>query len=191
MGEGGGVTMRPGGGHAKGAQFERDICKRMSLWWTGGERDDVFWRTPQSGGRATRRGQKGQKTFGHHGDIQAIDPIGRPLLDHMIFELKCGYGHTSVMDLIDGSGKSTWDKWISGARRVSIESGSRTWALIVRRSNKKIVICVLVDSHLTFLPVTAPMPKHIQVFDVGGNDEWLMVMEFEDFLSWADPGELR
>jgi hypothetical protein len=183
--------MRPGGGHAKGAKFERDICKRLSRWWTRGERDDVFWRTPQSGGRATRRKQKGQGTFGHHGDIQAIDPIGRPLLDHIIFELKCGYGYASVMDIIDGSGKSIWDKWIAGAKRVMIESGSDSWALIVRRSGKKIVICVPVNPDRTFAPVTAPLPKHILVSDVGENDEWLMVMEFEDFLSWADPGELR
>jgi hypothetical protein len=174
--------MRPGGGHAKGAQFERDICKRLSGWWTDGGRDDVFWRTPQSGGRATRRGQKGQKTFGHHGDIQAIDPIGRPLLDSMIFELKCGYGYASVMDLIDGSGKSIWNKWIAGAWRVSAEAGSDSWALIVRRSGKKVVICFPLKGWFRPRDVT-----HITFV----NDSLdLVVMRFEDFLDGFTPEEI-
>lgn len=45
--------MRAGGGKKKGAQFERVICKRLSLWITDGKREDVFWRSAMSGGRAT------------------------------------------------------------------------------------------------------------------------------------------
>ncbi|MBM3120244.1 MAG: hypothetical protein FJ006_12010, partial [Chloroflexi bacterium] len=59
---------------SKGASFERDISRQLSLWWTHGERDDVFWRSSMSGGRATVRAKKGQKTAYQNGDITATDP---------------------------------------------------------------------------------------------------------------------
>lgn len=30
----------------KGARFERKICRVLSLWWSGGKTDRVFWRSP-------------------------------------------------------------------------------------------------------------------------------------------------
>jgi len=45
--------MRKGGGKAKGASFERDICRRLSLWVSAGKQEDVFWRSAMSGGRST------------------------------------------------------------------------------------------------------------------------------------------
>ena len=71
---------KKGGGHAKGSQFERTVCKDLSLWWTKGKRDDVFWRTSGSGARAKTRSKTGEKTFGQYGDVQATDPIGQPLI---------------------------------------------------------------------------------------------------------------
>lgn len=87
---------------AKGSQFERDICRKLSLWWTHGERDDVFWRSAGSGAMATSRMRtKGKSTHGQHGDIHASDPVGEPLLKVCCFELKRGYGKWSPMDVVD------------------------------------------------------------------------------------------
>src|SRR5262245_2386383 len=49
---------------AKGSKFERDLCRQLSLWWSDGKRDDVFWRASQSGGRAKFRGRRGLQTHG-------------------------------------------------------------------------------------------------------------------------------
>lgn len=133
--------MKSGGGHAKGAQFERDICRQLSLWWTGGSRDDVFWRTPQSGGRATTRRKGGKETYGHYGDILAVDPIGIPLLKFMTFELKCGYKGTSPMDLMDGGPNSLWCRWIRNIQHVAHDAKSRYWGLIVKRYGKRVIFC--------------------------------------------------
>ena len=73
---------------AKGSAFEREIAKLLSLWWSDCERDDIFWRTQTSGARATSRKRRGQDTFGQYGDIQACDPVGQPLLDCCIIEIK-------------------------------------------------------------------------------------------------------
>lgn len=96
--------MRPGGGSHKGSSFEREICKRLSLAWTDGERDDVFWRTSGSGARATCRFGRGKATANQYGDICATDPVGVPLTDCFVFELKCGYGRWDLLDLLDGRG---------------------------------------------------------------------------------------
>lgn len=78
-------------GARKGSGFERDLCKQFSLWWTGDERDDVFWRTSGSGGRASVRGKRGVSTYTGHGDMLAVDPIGEPLIRLCCFEFKRGY----------------------------------------------------------------------------------------------------
>jgi hypothetical protein len=80
-----------GKGPRKGSSFERRICKELSLWWSGGERDDIFWRTAGSGARATVRGRKGQTTANSEGDLAALDPIGEPFLQVFHVEMKRGY----------------------------------------------------------------------------------------------------
>jgi len=86
----------------KGPDFEREIPKELSLWWTNGERDDVFWRVKGSGSRAKSRLRKhGKTTYGQHGDIKAEDPIGVPLLKVVTLELKRGYKKWSFLDVLD------------------------------------------------------------------------------------------
>jgi len=76
---------------SKGSQFEREVSKELSLWWSGGTRLDIFWRTPGSGAMAKTRSKTGGSALGQHGDIQATDPIGQPMIDVCSIELKKGY----------------------------------------------------------------------------------------------------
>lgn len=105
----------------KGSNFERDICKQFSRWWSYGERDDIFWRTAGSGARASMRFKKFIPTHDSAGDIMAIDPIGKPFTEKFLIELKRGYGgerrktkdkknkktkqHISVLSMIDNRSK--------------------------------------------------------------------------------------
>ncbi len=73
--------MRPGGGHSKGASFERQVCRDLSLWLTEGKHDDCFWRSAMSGGRATVRFKKGRTSRSQAGDISPISGIGEKLTD--------------------------------------------------------------------------------------------------------------
>lgn len=175
--------MKAGGGHAKGADFERIICRELSLWWSEGKRDDIFWRTPQSGGRATSRGKQGKSTFGHHGDILATDPIGLPLLDFMTFELKCGYARDSLMELIDGTEKAQWYKWITGAMRVKDESGSKYWCLIVKRPRRRVLICYPWSMNVAM--GCDPWPEGAVIRHPVSRD--LLVIPFDDFLARVSP----
>jgi hypothetical protein len=76
---------------SKGANYERDICKRLSLWWTSGKRDDIFWRTAGSGARATARMKNGLKTKNSAGDVGFIHPIGEDFVNFFHVTLKKGY----------------------------------------------------------------------------------------------------
>lgn len=122
---------------AKGSQFERGFCRKLSLWWTYGERDDIFWRSSGSGARATQRSKRGKKTSGSYGDVSAIDPSGFPLLKHLVIELKRGYNSHSITDLIDGKAKPLYLQWIDKLEKERKEAGADGWMLIVRKDHRK------------------------------------------------------
>lgn len=80
--------MRPGGGKQKGAAFERDTCVMLSQWVSHGRREDLFWRTAMSGGRATVAGKRGANLAAQAGDISAVHKMGHVLTADFYFELK-------------------------------------------------------------------------------------------------------
>jgi len=130
---------------AKGSNFEREICKLLGLWWTGGKRDDVFWRTAGSGARATMRSKTNQNTFGQYGDVQATDPIGQPLIDLCTIEMKRGYSKSTFADLIEDSTTHNakpcmYANFITQAKTDAKKASAPWWMLIVKRDRKKPII---------------------------------------------------
>jgi len=75
----------------KGQDFERDTCKKLSLWYSNGEREDYFWRTAGSGARATSRFKKAKSTENSAGDVGYLDISGKPFIDYFMLELKRGF----------------------------------------------------------------------------------------------------
>lgn len=129
----------------KGGDFERSFCRELTAWWTDGEFADVlFWRTAMSGGRATTRKKKGQKTNqAHCGDIAAIDAQGKPLTELVTFELKRGYRGCNLHDLLDRTNKSATPvlyEWIDQARTAARSAGSPFWAIVHRRDRRAAMI---------------------------------------------------
>lgn len=97
--------MKTGGGSSKGGAFERAGCRRLSLWVSKGQRDDLFWRTATSGGRATfMLRTKGQLNLAQAGDLTAIDELGFPLAAQYLVEFK-SYGKLQIAEgLVKGTG---------------------------------------------------------------------------------------
>lgn len=75
-------------GKRKGSEFERQICRDLSGWISHGEREDLFWRSAMSGGRATVAAKSGKMLRAQCGDITAVDPAGNILTDNCYFECK-------------------------------------------------------------------------------------------------------
>lgn len=180
---------------AKGASFEREICKRLSLWWTYDHTDDVFWRSSQSGGRATMRARKGKRTAGSYGDITALDPIGEPLLRMFTIELKRGRSHGDPSDLLDCSGNLDKHPFIQAIRQAKAgaeAAGSESWLLIVKRDRR---------TACTFFPADAldpgkalgwckPELTESPIFRYRTHGEDFVGMCLEKFLSRVDPSSL-
>jgi hypothetical protein len=72
----------------KGAAYERQICVKLSRWVSGGKKDDLFWRSAMSGGRATVSAKRGNYLNNQAGDICAVGPEGHALTSEFYIECK-------------------------------------------------------------------------------------------------------
>lgn len=130
---------------SKGAIFERDLCKLLSDWWTGGKRKDVFWRAASSGAMATQRAKSGQTAFGQHGDIQATDPMGQALTRVFSIEAKRGYKEATFWDLINCRETKTgtpkeWEKWWGQAFESKFHSDALSPLLVHKTDRKETIV---------------------------------------------------
>ena len=151
----------------KGSPFEREMCKAFSMWWTKGERNDVFWRSAGSGGMAKTRSKQGGVAFGQYGDIQATDPIGQPLIDACTIELKRGYPKQYIGDMLDKSAKAAqqgYEKFIEQAIIDSKLAKSFSWLLIVRRDKRQALVTMPKRLYLALYGVGAFKPKPIPFY---------------------------
>lgn len=178
---------------AKGASFERQICKRLSLWWTYDSRDDIFWRSSQSGGRATIRARQGKRTAGSYGDITALDPLGEPFMQLFTVELKRGQKHGEPGNLLDRAGsllKHPFLKALRQAQEAHKRAGSLSWLLISKRDQRN--ICVFFPTHL--LASILASAKELLIaspafrYRVDGED--FTGVTLEKFLNSVDPATL-
>jgi len=189
---------------AKGADWERQLCKEFSLWWTDGKRDDIFWRTSNSGGRATMRGKK--STSGQYGDMGFIDPIGKPLIDFCTFEFKRGYPRAVLHDFFDdpvGNSKSVriWEKWICKARAETIRADTHIW-MIVHRRNRREPLVVTTPNLISLLGIQKEFSRSIvpklkaEIWARPNSSEKhsrITVIGFglDDFFMYARPGKIK
>lgn len=181
---------------AKGSDYEREIAKALSMWWTEDEHDAVFWRSSNSGGRATVRSQKGKKTQGQEGDLTATDPIGKPLTDLCLIELKRGYKGASVYDLLDYTesrkGKQVWTGFFQQINRAQVHSGCPYFMLITRR-----------DAHTSIITIPFTLFVHLRSYglhpsshirskvEVDNAEMDVISMRLENFFSFCDPNWIR
>jgi hypothetical protein len=119
--------VRAGGGKQKGSKFEREVCRRLSLWVTDGAKGDVFWRSAMSGGRATvGRGEVRQA-----GDIAAVAPEGYKFCDQWFIE--CKHVRTLNLDSFLIKHTGVLAKFWTKARREA--NRYRRHPLIIARQN--------------------------------------------------------
>lgn len=174
---------------AKGGQFERDLCKKLSLWWTNGERSDIFWRTSGSGARAKTRSKQGQRTFGQYGDIQATDPIGQPLIDVFTIEAKKGYNNHGFFDAVESFGKkdTMWEKFIKQAKEDCKNAGTKGWMLIWKRDRRKSVIWIPMNIYW-LLPLKNTRPgMRIYMRGMGR----MFCTTLDEFLAKVSPEDIK
>jgi len=184
----------------KGSSFERTICKQLSSWWSLGlgqeDRSDIFWRSSQSGGRATQRTKKGLTTFGSYGDIAAVDPIGAPLIKMFTIELKRGSSYSCAGDLLDfktDNHKHVWAKCLQQAIKAHEAAGSEAWLLVCKRDHR-IPIAFLETKVLKLLLRSNPIATKCAVMRLSlvVSKQWVSFvgLPFETFLEEVKPEQI-
>jgi hypothetical protein len=105
---------------AKGGDFERRTCRKLSLWCSKFKRKDLFWRSAMSGGRATIGLAKGEKFANQSGDITSIDQLGHSLIS--MFSVECKFYKRMSLDVLfydtDGLVKPIWKKHVSKSHKL-------------------------------------------------------------------------
>lgn len=168
---------------AKGNSFERAICKQLSLWWTEGKRDDVFWRTASSGGRATQRAKIKKTTAGAAGDITYTDAIGKPLLDFFCFEIKRGYTELNLLDLIDSrQAKPLFLQFWDQVKESTQQAGAKEPIVIFKRDKR--TTCAIVQRSFLDVFLTEQPCLWLEVIS---SDEHLTILPLETFLNLICP----
>ena len=180
---------------SKGQDFERQVCRTLSLWWTDGEDADVFWRNRV---RSTKQSPDAKHQLG---DVTALKTVGAPLVERFSIEIKTGYSKTKkgtrtknipwdLLDLLDGKkdGKKTLlEFWAQCTKDAEISK--RIPLLIFKRDFHQPVVCIsryvlgLIEDFVGEYngPQLRYYPKDsISIFN-------LCFFRLEDFLAYVSP----
>ena len=189
--------MKKGGGSNKGADFERRICKELSLWWTQddpeGSKDNIFWRTSGSGARATQRNKKGLDSNMFSGDVGLLDSRGEDFLKLCIIEIKRGYSlHFDLLNYLDGKKSGGilfefWDKICKESDKLNKEP-----LLILKRDRKDTCIALQTSlisriMHHSGPPLGRKITLEQNFTYVLEKGKRLVILPFSEFLTWARP----
>lgn len=185
----------------KGSEYERQICKELSIWWSGGKRDDIFYRTAGSGSRATVRAKKGRLTADSYGDVMSTHENGKPLTKITVISLKRGYTGkkvkknlhwASVLDIIDTprkfKTKPALKIWWKELLR-DVKAGKRKRGLLIFRRDRKESVIVMSKKTFQYIdnikkymfPYFGPF-CHLQTKGLN-----VYIMKLNDFFYWCDP----
>lgn len=169
-------------GKAKGSSFERSVSKTLSRWWSKEQRDDLFWRSQNSGGRYTIRKRKDLDTYHQGGDICDIHPDAKLFCDIFVCECK-HYKDIGIWTIVTGKGKIK-DWWVKTTDLT--KSCNKIPLIIAKENNKPILIFTSIDGFHIFN--SCKDIKHIMTFKF--DNEWVYVYLFDDILN-SDADEFR
>lgn len=154
---------------SKGNRFEREISKRLSLWFSNGESDDLFWRTASSGGRFTQRFKKGKNTVNQAGDITNTCADSEEFSKYFLIECK-SYKDIKLWTLLTGiEVKDSVLEWWNLTKKKSSEL-NKIPVLITRQNRKPDLL--ITNNH---------MPQLISPNAVFKSD--IFVYKLDDFLT--------
>jgi hypothetical protein len=184
---------------AKGGDFERLICKKLSLWWSKGKTDDLCWRSSQSGGRATVRHRKGKKTAGHCGDICLTSDRMKAFFKLFTVEVKIGYPKITPLQLLDRPssglrGNEQFAKFLIQAKRAAKRAGTLHWMFIHRRSGRSIMLYLptMAVSELRRLGVEFYSPyARFNIKFASENQTAFTAMPLETFFEAVDRDDIK
>lgn len=165
--------MRRGGGKQKGSQFEREVCKKLSLWVSYNLQEDVFWRSALSGGRSTVAHAKGKNLGTQAGDISSVSPYGNAFISKFVVECKF-YRDLQFVGLLSNKGNLT-KFWVEITRQAL--RYNKLPLMIAKQNQQKPVVCLNREG----LKVLTMQLKCV----LNAPRQNLYMVPFDDFLRYA------
>ena len=167
--------MKSGGGKQKGAQYERDICKKLSLWLTRGEREDIFWRSAMSGGRATVGKKQGKDLSAQAGDLTAVHELGNKFINDFFVECKF-YKDLEAARIVYGTGPGILEQFM--AKAIEEAHSYQKLPLLIAKQNHKPDLAILTHNGLHTLGLNRdiPMPWNLSML-IDGTPVYIFKLE--------------
>lgn len=166
--------MRKGGGKQKGAQFERDVCRELSLWVSNGTQEDAFWRSSMSGGRSTVAARKGKRLVAQSGDISCIHPVGQAFIDKFYLECK-SYANLNFLGLVTGKGRLI-EFWVETTKQAASYG---KLPLLIAKQNRILPIVVICNYGIEVLHLR----KRALLI---ARQHGLNILPFHEFIRYAE-----
>ena len=165
----------------KGSEFERDICKYLSVWLTGKEKPYQFWRMPASGGLATISEENADMS----GDIRALTQEAAFVTDTFSIEAKNGYPTTDFHQHFANTKtfniKAFWKQCIGDAR-----ISNKYAMLIFKKKGKKPIIGIESTVNDKIKGILISLPSMSIKFSKQEYPE-IVFYDFKDFFKFITP----
>lgn len=129
-----------------GSMFERKFCRDLSLWFSQGRHDDIFYRSCGSGGRATKKG-----TSLHQGDVCSFRESGFDLTNLFMIELK-GYTTLPIFSFF-GCSTGKVAKWWQKLAKSAEKYEKIPWLVLKVRNER---------CFLNVFPGSFPIPDRVK-----------------------------
>lgn len=172
------------GSKAKGADYERSVCTRLSMWVTNNIRKDSFWRSAMSGGRAKvglKRGD-GSKFAAQAGDVVATHETGNLLISLFVVECKS----LKSLDIATAFfGKLGVIGRVWNTLELEAKSFDKLPLGIFKQNHKPEIVCTNYDGWL--LLRRGGLPRLMGICGPGGPH----VMLFREMLATVDFDKIR
>lgn len=174
-------------GKSKGGEFERLVCKTLSLWVSNGQDSNLFWRSATSGGRATVQRKAGAKASEYQAsDISPVAPGAYILSD--VFAIECkAYKDIQLNQLVFEDKSLLLDFW-NQANRDALAANKKPM-LIAKQNMRKPLLGIQIKCYnywkSLYLKDRNAFPKTILIprYD-------LALLDLEKFLALVDPQTL-
>lgn len=171
-------------GKKSGSEWERKICKFLTVWATGQEKPYVFWRTPGSGSFVTNK-----VSTDASGDIISILPEGRFFTDIISCEAKTGYEDTDLFKHFKSNKNNTIEMFWSQCIRDS-RVANKYGMLIYKKKGYPSIIGIEENLLKLFIKQKIELPKSITINFKSELPDMIM-FDFETLFTYVLPKHIK
>lgn len=166
-------------GKAKGSDFERYVCRRLTWWITGSEKPEIFWRSVASGAKSTR-----EVKFNISGDIMALKEAGMWLSESCSIECKT-YKSYRLADLLFP--RFSPEDWWRQATEDASRTGKRPMLIF---KQLRFPVLIALEDFLDYNRVMDPKSLHSLTYKIGEESQMRMFL-FEEWLKAVSPEHFK